>query len=390
MLALEHAFNSKEKFLTRYNLADLKDGWVGPLLPQAVLADRGELLSNQVEGMIQDLGVAVSNTPPYRPDWKGIVERRFKLIDDEVIIWLPGAIRELPKNRRKKGNANDAKLDIHEFRKILTYMFSYYNLSHELEKYPLSSDMLEQQVKPIPMQLWQWGILHRSGKLHYQSRDMVRASLLPRAEASVTRDGIMFQTLAYTSPRERREKWTSRARIDGTWRVNVVYDKRTTDWILLRQNGTFEVAKLRRSHEGYGRRDWYEVEDYRAVKQIDKDESLPEQRATKRSMQNSIDAIVRQAEGLTEGDKSYPKDGSLKQAREEMRDHLRTEESWQPQEASDESVELEPVDTKKTLEHELDSLLNDPAASEQTRQTLEERDLGIIDKLRRQASDEDE
>ena len=379
MLALEHAFTDKDAFLTRYQLGDLKDAWVGPLLPQAVLADRGELLSDHALGMIKELDVSVSNTAPYRPDWKGIVERRFKLIDDEVITWLPGAIRKLP-GERKTGNPDDARLDIHEFRMILAHMFNYFNLSHELEAYPLSSDMLEQQTKPIPMQLWRWGIRYRSGKLHYQPQDMVRARLLPEAEASVTRDGIMFNKLAYSSPRERREHWTSRARIDKTWRVKVAYDKRTTDWIYLLQDGLLEIATLKKSHKGYEGRDWFEVEDYMAKVALDKEEGLPEKRAAKRKMQQSIDTITEKANRLTEKNSTRLRKPSVKQSREDMREQLRAEESWRPATSS----EPEPLNEKT------DPLVADSDTLEQVKRTLEEQDLDIVDELRRQAGGEDD
>ena len=383
MLALEHAFNDKEDFLAQYNLLELRSSYVGSLLPQALLADRGELLSNQAVGLIQELDVSVANTAPYRPEWKPIVERRFKLIDDEVIVWLPGAVRKLPKDRNKKGNPDDAKLDIHEFRMILAHMFSYYNSSHELEKYPLSGEMLEQQVKPIPMQLWRWGIQHRSGKLHHQPRDMVRARLLPQAEASVTRDGIMFQTLAYTSPRERRERWTSRARIDGTFRAKIAYDKRTTDWIYLMQDGVFEVATLRHNYEGYKGRDWYEVEDYTENKKLDKEESLPEERAARSELRRNIAAIVSEAERLTEGDQARSEKIPLKEGREEMRQQLRAEESWQPEGPPETSSAVGLPEPETSAD--LDDILSAPASSEQIHKTLEEKDLDIIDQLRRRA-----
>ncbi len=374
-LALEHAFLDKMPFLKRYGLMAQQNDWVGPGLPKQLLADRGELLSENANGIIAGLNIFVSNTPPYRPDWKGIVERRFRLINDEVVVWLPGAIRQLPEDR-KRGNPDDARLDIHEFRTILAHMFHYYNTQHKIENYPLRGAMLEDQVRPVPQQMWNWGIKHQSGKLHYQPRDIVRASLLPRKEASITRDGIYFDKLLYTSPRERRESWSAIARTSGTWRVPIAYDPRETGWIYVFHDGQMEVAQLKAHHEGYRHRDWYEVKDYQAVVALDDEDLKADEREAKRAMQAKVEEIVDTAAYLTEQDQSLSgkEKGAMKESRMEMREQLRQEESWQPEGVSENpSARDSSADVSSSMTPErIDAI-------------LEEEDLSILKKIRDRA-----
>ena len=255
-------------------------------------------------------------------------------------------------------------------------MLHYYNTQHKIEGYPLRAAMLEDQVRPVPLQMWNWGIRNQSGKLHYQPRDIVRASLLPQEEASVTRDGIFFNKLLYTSPRERRESWSSLARIGGTWRVPIIYDPRETDWIYVLHEGHLEVAQLKSRHDGYRRRDWYEVEDYQEVVALNDEDLEPEERESRRAMKENVEEIIDTASRLTKEDQSQSgKDKStVKESRLEMREQLRQDESWQPDEVP------EGLPTQDLIDD-----ISSPVSPERIDAILEEDDLSILEKIRRRA-----
>ena len=51
-----------------------------------------ELEGYNVERLINAFHMKVENTPPYRADWKGIVEQHFRIINTKVKPFLPGTV----------------------------------------------------------------------------------------------------------------------------------------------------------------------------------------------------------------------------------------------------------------------------------------------------------
>ena len=49
--------------------------------PSVILADRGEVESHTADLLCKNLGITVENAPPYRGDFKGIIEKHFDLIN---------------------------------------------------------------------------------------------------------------------------------------------------------------------------------------------------------------------------------------------------------------------------------------------------------------------
>ncbi|MEI8397169.1 MAG: hypothetical protein WCF85_20790 [Rhodospirillaceae bacterium] len=69
--------------------------------------------------------------------------------------------------------------------KILIHCALYYNNQHRLKEYPLCPEMIRDQVPAVPVELWNWGIINRSGRLRQYPPDLIRLSLLPHGDASV-------------------------------------------------------------------------------------------------------------------------------------------------------------------------------------------------------------
>lgn len=146
--------------------------------------------------MVKALGVELIHTPAYRPDWKAVVERLFRLINDEVIHWEPGAVYK-PRERGDKDYRFDAIYTLDEFRQIIIRLILYYNNHHWLSEYPMNRAMISDGVEPLPCELWEWGI-HNYGRPRFETPEIVRLNLLPTAEAVITRRGIAIGGLRYT------------------------------------------------------------------------------------------------------------------------------------------------------------------------------------------------
>jgi putative transposase len=81
-------------------------------------------------------------------------------------------------------------LDIHDLAEAVIAAVLYYNTRHEMDWYPLDRDMIADGVRPIPLQLYYWGLENRGGTPVEQNAEDVRVALLPERKASInTRPG---------------------------------------------------------------------------------------------------------------------------------------------------------------------------------------------------------
>lgn len=193
MMALVNAAGDKVKFCAEYGIEIEEEEWLAHHIPDAILGDRGELAGKSVETYINNLGIRIENAAPYRADWKGLVERRFRIIHEEVKPFLPGYVDIDFTQRGGKDYRLDAKLDINQFTEIIIHLIRYHNNQHYLENYDREEMMITDDVEPIPRELWKWGIINRSGKLKTFSEDIVKLNLMPAGKATITAQGIKFK-----------------------------------------------------------------------------------------------------------------------------------------------------------------------------------------------------
>ncbi|MGK7960598.1 DNA-binding protein, partial [Crocosphaera sp.] len=164
MMALANAATNKVSFCQEFNIKITEDEWPCYHIPECILGDRGELVGMTVETMIPNLFIRVENAASYRADWKGLVERHFRVIHERVKPFLPGFIDTDFRQRGATDYRLDSRLDIDQFTEIIIETILYHN-SHELKSYNRDEQMIADDVAPIPIELWNWGIKNRSGKL---------------------------------------------------------------------------------------------------------------------------------------------------------------------------------------------------------------------------------
>ena len=293
MLALENATMNKVAFCAEYGISITEDEWPSYYLPEAILADRGEFEGYQADHLVNAFNIHMMNTAPYRGDWKGIVERNFRLSNDTLIRWLPGAVYK-PRERGGLDYRLDACLNLYEFRQLMIRCVLYHNNHYRMDWYRMDEFMITDHVKPYPIELWQWGVQNRSGHLRSLAPEAIRLNLLPTKEASVGREGIRFQGLHYTSSLAVQEEWFVKARVKGTWRVPVAYDPRITDVIYLRlEDGQrIEPCYLLDKDKTFQGRDWYESLDYFELQKQAQQSARTRQQQTEAEFHAQIEQIV--------------------------------------------------------------------------------------------------
>lgn len=236
MMALANTASDKQAFCKQFGRSIEPEEWPCRHLPATILGDRGEIESRTIEALINNFNVTVEVAAAYRADWKGIVEQRFRLLPSKFKPYVPGYIDVDFRARGGKDYRLDAVLDLDQFTQIIIECVLYYNNQHELKRYDKDRDLAADNVAAVPIDLWEWGIANRSGSLRQYPEDLVRFSLLPVAEATVTVNGIRYQGDFYTCQKAVEERWFDRARQSGTWKVKISYDPRNMDEIYLHDN----------------------------------------------------------------------------------------------------------------------------------------------------------
>lgn len=229
--------------------------WPAPGLPEAILADRGELLGHQVEGLVSSYSVRLENTPPFRGDAKGIVERNFNTIQAEFKPFAPGVVTG--PTVKKRGGRNywlDGKLTISEFKEIIVSSITMRNFVDPLSKYDRSEGM-PADLPSIPIHLWNWGLQNRTGRLRKVDPEGLRVALLPRDHATVSENGVCLFGLYYSSSQILDLGWMHRSeKTNRPKKVLVAYDPNNADEIYLfhklgsREHWICRLTDLSREH----------------------------------------------------------------------------------------------------------------------------------------------
>jgi putative transposase len=259
MLALENATCDKVEFCARHNIQIAEREWPSRYLPEAILADRGELHSKEAGRVAEELNIHLSNTPPYRADLKPFVERMFRSLKDELISQLPGAI--LKETQRGEHDPRlSAVLTLQEFRTLVIHWVLDHNRKR-IEAMREDEFIVKNRLEPRPLDVWECGTRHRSGKLRVMAPDVIRLHLLPTESATVTAKGIRFRQTFYTCERALTEQWFVRARAGSSWKVNVSFDPRDAGILFLRparQRG-FEECRLLETDKFYAQHSWADI-----------------------------------------------------------------------------------------------------------------------------------
>lgn len=232
MMAIHNVTLNKVDYCAKFDIDIQPHEWPETPLPSVLLGDRGEMLSKQADRLAELLGIEVENTPPYRADWKGIVERQFRLLPAKFSADVKGYVEKDFGKRTGPDYRLDACLNLHEFTKIAIHCVLEHNAT-PVTGYPLENVMIAEEVPAIPNELWEWGTKNRMGTLVRHSENKLLFALLPIAEASVTSKGIYFLGRYYYASKLDKQEWFSKARHKGRYRVTISYHPHNLDLILL-------------------------------------------------------------------------------------------------------------------------------------------------------------
>jgi hypothetical protein len=276
-LALENALVNKVEYCAGYGIKIRDEDWPVNFLPAKILVDRGEMSTYKSDKLIRGLGLDVDVLPPGRGDLKGMIERHFGQINNQIVNWLPGALPRFEGDGRKRHEL-DAVLTINEFRFLLLEATLKYH-QHLMREYKCDQDMIAApDVEKRPIALLRWARERRSGLFRQFDLEQARKQLLPGAKATVTKQGILFKQVSFTCERAVAKKWFERARRFGRFAVEISFDPRWVDPIYVRDSpSTFELCHLTSADSRFRGWTWEALEGHFKNQTIEEIESAPDE-----------------------------------------------------------------------------------------------------------------
>lgn len=231
MQAMFSISQDKQQLCARLGVNYNPNDWPAhQVFPKEFLADRSELLTKTSNQITTELACTVTNVPSKRADWKPVVECGFKQTRMILQDGTPGFDPpENAKKRQGKHYEKDACLTLMQFEAIVLHSIIAHNRS-PLSGYLLNLKEIGNDVKPMPVALWNHDIVERAGLLTRYSEERVRMALLPRGDATVSEEGIMFGSCNYTCQEAVEGGWFVTGR-KNRFKVTVSFDGRLVDTI---------------------------------------------------------------------------------------------------------------------------------------------------------------
>ncbi|WP_144481232.1 Mu transposase C-terminal domain-containing protein [Cytobacillus oceanisediminis] len=380
MLAFENASTDKVEFCKNFDITITSDEWPCMHLPKSFTADRGEFEGYNADRLKDMLGVRPDNTPPYRGDFKPFIEQHFRIMNNKSKPIIPGVVSKSVKERGEKDSRLNAVLTIKEFTKIMILIVLEYNNSI-VDNYPLDRDMLEQNLVPTPLNLWNWGMQNRFVGVHIKTKDQIRLALMPRGTATVTHDnGIFFNKnkIGYTSVEVEEAGWFVKAR-QKRWKVPISYDPRNQEYIYILKEDAFEYipCKILPQYSAY--KDLYdeEIELTQLTVAANNFTAKPEINNIKAALNVEIDKTVKEGIKKTEairGDVYSDREllQGVKENKKDERERERAESSW----VLGEKEKREMIDTNESsAQNAKNNIEGDTSSAISTDELVENEDL---------------
>lgn len=331
MMALDNIVADKVEFCKKYGIEITEDMWPNSFLPEVILADRGEFEGYSVSNLINNLKVTVENTAAYRGDLKGIVERYFRTTNDRIKHKAPGAIEKEFRERGDNDYRLDATLNLDEFTQIIIQQVIWYN-NNVKEQFQMEKEMIAAEIPPKPVAMWKWGIANRKGRFNKYPTDIVRLNLLPRAKVSISREGICFKGMYYSSQKAIEEQWfikLSRSYSD------IVYDPRNINYIYIPDEKGRQFVKCFMLEKSFDYKD-LQIEEVVFLEELKREiivDRTDENNQNRINMDVAVEKIINKAQkrksfqGINETKKARL--SNIEENRKEERAELRNKQAFE-------------------------------------------------------------
>ncbi|MDE7165124.1 MAG: hypothetical protein K2O04_06885 [Clostridiales bacterium] len=189
----QNVIADKVEHCKKYGIIISSDDWNCAALPATILTDRGKEYVGDTLEHLTDLGVTITNLPPFRAELKGTVEKFFDIIQNLYKPYLKGkgVVDTDYQERGAHDYRKDACLTITDFEKVILRCILYYNTQRIIENFPYAGKAIKPYANTI------WNEFYKQGNIISVKSDLLYKTLLPRTEAKFTRHGLKVGRLHY-------------------------------------------------------------------------------------------------------------------------------------------------------------------------------------------------
>lgn len=307
MMSLANCLENKVDHCRKLGVNISEDDWPAIGLPTTVLADKGELLSHQVESLVSTFNVRVANAKARRGDAKGIVEQEFRTLQAAFKPYAPGVVlKETAKKRGGKDYRLDAQLTLSQFEEIIVLLIKKRNLK-VMSKYD-ADDGIPVNLPRTPKDLWAWGINNRSGQLKSYDAHEFKVLTLPRDVATISNEGIKFQSIVYSCTEALKEGWFLRdSHKTRPPKVSIGFDPRNTNNIYIfpdKKSARFWVGNIMDRSREYANITFFEARTMMRLTKLSNDVASKANNRkrldTETEIQKRIDAAAKRSKLKTQ------------------------------------------------------------------------------------------
>lgn len=233
--ALANCFLPKSEYCHQFGIEIEDSEWPVAHIPKSLVCDNGEMIGLRPQQVLTPM-TQLKFTPPYRPDGKGVVEKRFNILNNELVHDLMGATRG---GNVVRGSRDPRKDAIYTLKEVTTQMIQAV-LEHNrsiFDELALSSPLLIQNdLAPTPLNYWKIHLAKHKHDLTLANSNEVIARLFPPTTVSMTRSGIHYNGMYYTCDEVEESNLASVARSSGRWQLDARIDENMTNFIYVRLN----------------------------------------------------------------------------------------------------------------------------------------------------------
>jgi len=233
--ALVNAFTNKKSYCSRFGLEIGDEEWPCNHLPQKLLCDRGEFVCEQPEKLAVPLIGNLLIAPSGRADMKGIVERNFKILNDDLVHQLAGTTNGISYIRGEKDPRLDACFTLEEVTILLIEQILEHNSSTKNVLARQSLLMVASDLPLTPLNYWNIHLENYRHALRCASEADIRAQLLPRIFVSMTEKGIRLnKDMFYQWDSSEFSDLKIIARTSGRWKLEARVDQDNSEFIYVK------------------------------------------------------------------------------------------------------------------------------------------------------------
>lgn len=165
--------------------------WEAFGVPRTILADNAwENTGSSFVDACADSGISIEWAPVRRPEYKGILERFFSRLDDQLVHKLPGAVVDNPVALRERriDPQSDAVLTLQELDELVcTYLVEVYSVDRH------------DGIYDTPLRVWREGVKRDGLELAHDLSALDHAMGKLVRDRMLSHEGVKFQGLSYRS-----------------------------------------------------------------------------------------------------------------------------------------------------------------------------------------------